>query len=190
MAETELQAYLGHTSQQIRTHFWTSWHEIRLLRTSAKCRTMRSKRCFAMAFSRWWIPIVMVARILARYLRSSVPWRHFFAALQVGVQRTLRRNRLQEVAEIGSSLKGLAQELRIPVVVEAPLPRTLENHYARHLRPLDTRPGRERSVDQVLHLSCDHDSLAGSERTSRITIIIAGREPGGGDESSHFIQLR
>jgi replicative DNA helicase len=109
--------------------------------------------------------------------------------IQVRAHRTPQRNRLQEVGEIGLSLKGLAQEMSIPVVVEAPLPRALENHHAKRPRPLDTRPGlREQAVDHVLFLSRDHDSETAAERTSIITIFAHRHDIV--NEWSHFIQLR
>ena len=111
--------------------------------------------------------------------------------IQVRAQRTPQRNRLQEVDEIGLSLKELAQELSIPVVVEAPLSRALENHHARRPLSLDTRPGlREQAVDQVLFLSRDHDSGTATERTSIVTIILAGHRHGAVDEWNHFAPLR
>ena len=111
--------------------------------------------------------------------------------IHLSAHRTPQRNRLQGVSEIGLSLKGLAQELSIPVVVEAPLPHALENRHAKGLHRLDARPGsREQAVDQVLFLSRDHDSGTATERTSRITIIIAGRQHGAVDEWNHFVQLR
>jgi replicative DNA helicase len=111
--------------------------------------------------------------------------------IQISAQGTPQRNRLQEVGEIGLSLKRLAQELSIPIVVEAPLPRALVNHHAKRPRSLDTRPDlREQAVDQVLFLSRDLDSGTATERTSRVTIIIAGHRHGAIEEWNHFIQLR
>ena len=110
--------------------------------------------------------------------------------LQVNAQRTPERNLLQEMGEIGLGLKGLAQELRIPVVVEAPLSHAIENHHARRSHSLDSRLNQGQAADQVLFLSRDDDVEATTERSSRISIIIAGRKPGEGDESNHFIQVR
>jgi replicative DNA helicase len=110
--------------------------------------------------------------------------------IQVSARGAPQRNRLQEMGEIGRRLKGLAQELSIPVVVEAPLSHALE-HHARRPRSLDTRPGlREQAVDQVLFLSRDLDFGAATEHTSRIAIMIAGHRHGAVDEWDHFAPLR
>src|SRR6266566_3057084 len=81
-------------------------------------------------------------------------------------------NRLQELGEIHRSLKALADELNIPVVVIAPIACTLASRHAKSPQHSDPRESAlEKAIDHVLFLYRDEPSAPSSESEN----VIIGR---------------
>src|SRR6266566_3623226 len=92
--------------------------------------------------------------------------------IQPSVHGKRHENRLQELGEIHRSLKALAVELNIPVVVFAPIACTLASRYEK--RPQHSDQGEsssEKAIDHVLFLYRDELSTPKSESNN----IIIGR---------------
>ena len=81
-------------------------------------------------------------------------------------------NRLQELGEIHRSLKALAVELNIPVVVFAPIACALTSRYAKTPQHSDSREGApKRAIDHALFLYRDELSELGAESNN----VVVGR---------------
>ncbi len=90
-----------------------------------------------------------------------------------------QENRVQEVAEISRSLKVLARELNIPVLVLAQASRTFESRPTKKLQLSDLRDGSlENDADLVLFLSADEKEMTGIAACQLATISIAKHRNG------------
>ncbi len=84
--------------------------------------------------------------------------------IQPSVHGKRHVNRLQELGEIHRSLKALADELNIPVVVIAPIACTLASRHAKSPQHSDPRESAlEKAIDHVLFLYRDEPSEFGAE---------------------------
>ncbi len=89
--------------------------------------------------------------------------------LEPGVQRKRHENRVQEPGEIHRSLKALAAELNLPVVVFAPIACAVESRHSKRLQRSDQgESSPEKAIDHVLFLYRDELSAPKSESTNLV----------------------
>jgi len=92
--------------------------------------------------------------------------------IQPAVHGKRHENRLQELGEIHRSLKALAAELNIPVVVFAPIVCALTSRYAKTPQHADSREGApKKAIDHALFLYRDELSELGPASTN----VVVGR---------------
>ena len=92
--------------------------------------------------------------------------------IEPGVQGKRDENRVQEPGEIHRSLKALAEELNIPVVVFAPIACAIASRHAKNPQRSDQgESAPEKAIDHVLFLYRDELSAPRSESTH----IVLGR---------------
>lgn len=95
------------------------------------------------------------------------------------IQDRRQKNRVQEVGEISRSLKALARELNVPIVVLAQVSRAFESRPAKKLRLSDLRDGSlENDADLVLFLSVDEQETTEMAACQLATISIAKHRNG------------
>ena len=92
--------------------------------------------------------------------------------IQPSVHGKWHESRLQEVGEIHRSLKELAQELNIPVVVFAPIACTVASRRSKRPQRSDPRENApEKAIDHALFLYRDEFSELGAESKN----VVIGR---------------
>ncbi len=92
--------------------------------------------------------------------------------IQTAVHGKRHENRLQELGEIHRSLKALAVELNIPVVVFAPIACALTSRYTKTPQHADSREGApKKAIDHALFLYRDELPKLGPESNN----VVIGR---------------
>ena len=95
------------------------------------------------------------------------------------IQERRPENRVQEVGEISRSLKTLARELNIPILVLAQVSRAYESRPAKKLQLSDLRDGSlENDADLVLFLSVEKQEVIGTADCQLAKITIAKHRNG------------
>lgn len=106
----------------------------------------------------------------------------FLVADYIGLMQGVRKNqnRQEEVAEMSRSLKGLAKELKIPIVVLAQLNRNVEGRIDKRplLSDLRESGGIEQDADTVLLIHREDYYNKDKEPTNEAEIIIAKQRSG------------
>jgi replicative DNA helicase len=92
--------------------------------------------------------------------------------IQPSVHGKRHEHRFQELGNIHRSLKAMAKELNIPVVVFAPIACALASRYAKKPQHADSREGApEKAIDHALFLYRDELSELGAESKN----VVIGR---------------
>jgi replicative DNA helicase len=137
--------------------------------------------------------IAYIASVARRIHRMTPLDFMMFDYLQLGrgMSRRSQDNRQLEIAEISAGLKGIAKELKIPVIVLAQLNRKPEDRAGGRPRLSDLKESGslEQDADVVILMSRDEEAEANSDTQQVVTFDVAKQRNGAtGDFQMMFLK--